>query len=111
MYVPDPALRVLAEIVVSANVGAVHLRRAGEVLVARAEMNDRILDPGIRSRISGNSLDELLFSIADIEDAYIEAWQACEAGSREWCKAEGLPALDAALKHAAECFHVIASRE
>ncbi|WP_143685813.1 hypothetical protein [Streptomyces sp. 1331.2] len=102
---------MLAEIIVSANVGEIHLRRAGEVLVARAEMNDRILDPGKKSRISGDRLDELLFSIADAEDAYVEAWQACEAGTRKWRDAEGLVALDNSLNRAADYFRSVASQE
>lgn len=110
MYVPAPALRALSEIIVSPNVGAVHLRRAGEVLVARAEMNARIFDTG-RSRISDHDLDELLLSIADIEDIYVDAWHACQAGSNDWRTAEGLAALDAALRHAAEYFLAVASQE
>ncbi|MFF0387666.1 hypothetical protein ACFYS8_03110 [Kitasatospora sp. NPDC004615] len=110
MYVPAPALRVLSEIIVSPNVGAVHLRRAGEVLVARAEMNARILDTG-RSRVSGDDLDELLLSIADIEDVYVDAWHACQAGTNDWRTAKGLAALEAALRHAVEYFLAVASRE
>ncbi|WP_405968860.1 hypothetical protein OG613_46550 (plasmid) [Streptomyces sp. NBC_00015] len=102
---------MLAEIVGSANVGAIHLRRVGEVLVARAEMNDRILDPGIKSRISGDFMDRLLFGMADAESAYIEAWRACEAGSSEWRNTDGLMALDVALNRAAEHFRAIASQE
>jgi len=110
MYVAPPALRVLSEIIVSPNVGAVHLRRAGEVLVARAEMNDRIL--GIsKSQISGDDLDELLFSIADVEDVYIGAWHACQAGTNDWRASEGLVTLEAALRRAADYFRGVASRE
>ncbi|MCX4758260.1 hypothetical protein [Kitasatospora purpeofusca] len=102
---------MLAEIIVSANVGEVHLQRAGEVLVARAKMNSRILAPGTKSRISGDRLDELLFSIADAEDAYIEAWQACETGTKEWRDAEGLAALDISLNRATDYFRAVASQE
>ncbi|WP_416968496.1 hypothetical protein [Streptomyces sp. 4F14] len=111
MYTPDPALQVLAEIMLSANVGAIHLRRVGEVLVARAEMDDRILYPGAKSQVSGEFLDELMFGVTDVEEAYIRAWQACEEGSAEWCKSEGLAALEIALQRAAEYFLGVASQE
>ncbi|MFF2079251.1 hypothetical protein ACFVXG_31420 [Kitasatospora sp. NPDC058162] len=109
MYVAAPALRTLSEIIVSPNVGAVHLRRVGEVLVAWAEMNERILGTD-KSPIRGDDLDELLFSIADIEDAYVEAWHACEEGTNDWRTAEGLSALEATLRRAAEYFLEVASR-
>ncbi|GAA3002850.1 hypothetical protein GCM10020229_13600 [Kitasatospora albolonga] len=43
MHKPTAALRTLSEIVISANVGVIHLRRVGELLVARAELSNRIL--------------------------------------------------------------------
>ncbi|WKD31716.1 hypothetical protein [Streptomyces xanthophaeus] len=111
MYTPDLALRTLADIMVSANVGAIHLRRVGEVLVARADMDDRILYPGAKGRVSDELLDELMFSVTDVEDAYIRAWQACEEGSAEWRKSEGLAALETALRRAAEYFLGVATQE
>ncbi|MDH6543382.1 hypothetical protein [Streptomyces sp. SPB4] len=111
MYTPDLALRILADIMVSANVGAIHLRRVGEVLVARANLDDRILNAGAKSRVPDEILDELMFGVTDVEDAYIRAWQACEAGSPEWRKSEGLSVLDFALRRAADYFLEIADRE
>lgn len=110
MYTPDLALRTLADIMVSANVGAIHLRRIGEVLTARADMDERILFPNGKSQVSGDIVDELMFGVTDVEDAYIRAWQACETGSAEWRRSEGLAALEIALRRAAEYFLEVAAR-
>jgi hypothetical protein len=82
----------------------------GEVLVAYEDMNDRLLHSGGRSPITGEALDHLLLDIADVQDAYVDAWNACEAGTNEWRTAEGLEALDKALAQAAQFFHHVASR-
>ncbi|MFG2622672.1 hypothetical protein ACGFXC_34170 [Streptomyces sp. NPDC048507] len=79
--------------------------------MARADMDDRILDPSVKGGIPDELLDGLMFDVADVEDAYIRAWQECETGSVEWRKSEGMAALEVSLRRAAAYFLEVATRE
>ncbi|MGW4650542.1 hypothetical protein [Kitasatospora sp. NPDC004289] len=110
MYKPTAALRTLSEIVISANVGAIHLRRVGELLVARAELSNRILYSDRKINVPDEFLADLMFGTTAVEQSYVSAWEACESGTDEWRTSEGLPALDSALRRAAEYFLEIAGQ-
>lgn len=100
--------RILAEIIVSSKVGGVHLRRVGEVLVAREDMNARFMNTELR-RFSEAEFDEIIEKSLVVEEEYIQAWSACEVGTRDWRHSEGLAALDHALMKAAIFYRNVAS--
>ncbi|MEU8465394.1 hypothetical protein [Streptomyces sp. NPDC029003] len=110
MYVPPAGLRVLAEILLSPLVGSIHYKRVGEVLIASANADTWILDRE-RNRLSEEEFDALIISVADAEDAYVAAWEACKSGTGEWRRSDGLAALDDALMNAAEYFRRVSLGE
>ncbi|MEU9006153.1 hypothetical protein [Streptomyces sp. NPDC048551] len=105
---PSQYTRVLAEIIISPIVGGLHLRRVGELLVAREELNERFLDRGKR-KFSDSEFDEMIVQSSELDDEYVRVWRSCQEGTREWRHSEGLPSLALALKQAADFYRGIAS--
>lgn len=104
---PSQYTRVLAEIIVSPIVGGLHLRRVGELLVAREELNERFLDRGKRKLDS--EFDEMIVQSSELDDEYVRVWRSCQEGTREWRHSEGLPSLALALKQAVDYYRGVAS--
>ncbi|MEH0577822.1 MULTISPECIES: hypothetical protein [Streptomyces] len=87
----------------SEKVGGLHLRRVGELLIAREQMNSWLHEYGNR-RLSPDELSEIVERVLELEEAYTQAWRACEAGEQRWRHSEGLVTLERALKQAADYF-------
>ncbi|MFF1307825.1 hypothetical protein [Streptomyces sp. NPDC058307] len=101
--------QILAEIIVSKKVGGLHLRRVGEILVAREEMNRWLYMTG-KQVLSPDEYMRIVERVLELEEAYIRAWRDCESGERQWRLDVGLPRLDTALREAAEYFAGIGRR-
>ncbi|MEV7394568.1 hypothetical protein [Streptomyces sp. NPDC091215] len=95
--------QILAEIIVSKKVGGLHLRRVGEILVAREEMNHWLYTTGNRE-LSSEEYIEITERVLELEEVYMRVWRECESAERQWRLSVGLPRLDAALREAAEYF-------
>ncbi|MET7737434.1 hypothetical protein ABZT02_39860 [Streptomyces sp. NPDC005402] len=102
--------RILADIIVSKKVGGLHLRRVGEILIAREEMNHWLYATGHRE-LSADELSEIVEQVSELEEAYIRAWREGENAERQWWLSTGLPRLDTALREAAEYFSEIGRRQ
>lgn len=111
VYEPAPAVRVLAEILLSEKVGGIHHRRVGELLVARSEVDERYFYCNSRRRITGAEFDDIFMALSEAEDVYIDAWRRCESGTREWRIEEGLKILENALSGAIDRFREAAKKE
>ncbi|MEW2484735.1 hypothetical protein [Streptomyces sp. NPDC048411] len=105
---PSEYVKVLAEIIVSPRVGGLHLRRVGELLVAREELNERFLDAG-RRKFSDAEFDDIVIKSSELDDEYVRVWRACEEATRDWRHSEGLSALAFALKQAADFYRGVAA--
>ncbi|MDA5281072.1 hypothetical protein [Streptomyces sp. Isolate_45] len=105
---PSEYIKVLAEVIASPRVGGLHLRRVGELLVAREELNERFLDAE-RRKFSDAEFDDIVIKSSELDDEYVRVWRACEEATREWRHSEGLPALALALKQAADYYRGVAS--
>ncbi|MFJ9374004.1 hypothetical protein [Streptomyces sp. NPDC101455] len=90
----------------SDKVGGLHLRRVGELLVAREEMNSWLYETGKRE-LSSDGFIQITERVLDLEDAYVRAWRECEFGERQWRRTVGLARLDLALKEATEYFREV----
>jgi hypothetical protein len=101
--------QILAEIIVSKKVGGLHLRRVGEILIAREEMNRWLYMTGKRE-LSTEEYIGIADRVLELEEAYIRIWRECESGERQWRLSVGLPRLDAGLREAAEYFAEIGRR-
>ncbi|MFF1739194.1 hypothetical protein [Streptomyces mirabilis] len=101
--------QILAEIIVSKKVGGLHLRRVGEILVAREEMNHWLYAIGNRE-LSSDEYIAIAERVLELEEAYARAWRECESGEQQWRLSVGLARLDAALWEAAEYFGEIGRR-
>jgi hypothetical protein len=101
---------LVAKILVSEKIGGVHVRRIGELLIARQNMNAWFLTTGKRSL----SIDEHVAVIeagAELEERIAAIWQRCESSDQAWRHSEGLAQLDAALKEAAEFFQRVVDQQ
>ncbi|MEW2417718.1 hypothetical protein AB0953_28910 [Streptomyces sp. NPDC046866] len=80
----------------------------GELLIAREELNERILDAG-RRKFSDSEFDVIVIKSSEVDDEYVRVWRACEEATREWRHVDGLPALALALQQAADFYRGVAS--
>ncbi|MFI6546308.1 hypothetical protein ACIBO9_23985 [Streptomyces prunicolor] len=101
--------QILAEIIVSKKVGGLHLRRVGEILVAREEMNHWLYLNGNRE-LSTDEYIEIAERVLELEEAYTRAWREGESAERQWWLSVGLARLDTALREAAEYFGEVGRR-
>ncbi|MET8297581.1 hypothetical protein ABZW02_26505 [Streptomyces sp. NPDC005180] len=100
--------QILSEIIASEKVGGLHLRRVGELLVAREQMNSWLQEYGNRGLSAGEFAD-IAERVLELEDGYAQAWRKCEAGDQRWRHAEGLVELELALKRAVDYFREVGS--
>ena len=98
----------LAGVITSDIVGGLHLRRVGELLVARERMNERVLTSGGGVAASRGSDAQFVEAVLEHEERICAAWEACQRGSREWRHETGLDDLADALKAAADLFDAAA---
>jgi hypothetical protein len=105
---PFVYVTTLAEIITSPYVGGIHVRRVGELLIAREDLSSRLLDD-VANRLSDHEFDEIVVRATELDDKYVQVWRACTSGSRQWRHTEGLAALEVALRKAAEYYRRVAS--
>jgi hypothetical protein len=93
----------LAQIITSDLVGGLHVRRVGELLVAREQWNERVL-AGKGQSVSGIMDDQFIETSLMLEEKICAAWYSCRKNDREWRHDIGLKNLADALKEAADFF-------
>ena len=101
----NPYNGVLAEIITSNMVGGLHLRRVGELLIAREALDNWELSRRGKPREPQVSDGwEFVEAALAIEDEYCRAWEECKTRDREWRRQEGLSKLASALDTATKFY-------
>jgi hypothetical protein len=95
----------LAQIITSELVGGLHLRRVGELLVAREQWNERALAGKGQGRGVSRMMDDQFIETAlMLERKICEIWYSCRRSNFEWRHDVGLKKLADALKEAADFY-------
>jgi hypothetical protein len=94
----------LAQIITSELVGGLHVRRVGELLVARERWNERVL-AGKGQGTSRGMDDQFIDSAIMLEGKIVAAWYSCRMSNQERRHDVWLKNLVDALKEAADFFN------